>query len=106
VTDVNDEAATKGDLKQQEADLKEYLKQFATKDELHAWGNRMMTEIARAASATADEMRRWFTLLLEKHDSDVAALHTNTAQLRTELEAHRDDAAVHVRRAPRRRSRG
>jgi uncharacterized protein (DUF1697 family) len=120
VTDVTDDApATKGDLKglatkqdlreletRLEAKLEEKLSTKLDTAVFEAAQRELIELIARAASATQDEMRRWFNLLLEKHDSDVSATNTNVAQLREDFEAHRDDTKVHVTRTPRRRSRG
>ncbi len=102
MADVNDDdaPATKRDLRELEARLDAKQQEIA-----RATQRELSQEIARAAGATQDEMRRWFSVLLEKHDSDVKATNGNVAQLRTDFEAHRDDTKVHVTRAPRRRSR-
>ncbi len=103
--------ATKKDLEAYatKADLAAAIAPLATRAELEAWGmvlldrlERMIdVTIARAVGAAMEQLNRSLWSHAEQVNTDVAAANANTAQLRTELEAHRDDTERH--RVPRRR---
>ena len=80
---------------------------FVTSAHLEAWGMAFLDQmekmidvtVGRAVNRAMAGMNAWMRAHAEQVSTDVAAANTNTAQLRTELEAHRDDAQLH--RAPR-----
>ena len=80
---------------------------FVTSAHLEAWEMAFLDQmekmidvtVGRAVNRAMAGMNAWMRAHAEQVSTDVAAANTNTAQLRTELEAHRDDAQLH--RAPR-----